>query len=81
MPVRFASKIMPWAISVSMKILSNDRISKGLDDKLSSYHKIVSLNPRRFPLLSSNTKPVIGPYGWISTILPNVLKFGFILNR
>ena len=67
-------------MSHSINILSNDKVSMGLSDKLFSSHNIVSLNPRRLPMLSPNTKPIIGPCSNISTILPNVLKFGLILN-
>ena len=67
-------------ICVCEKILSNDKVSTGLDDKLDSSHIIVSLNPKRFPIVSLNTKPVIGPCWRISIILPIVLTFGDILN-
>ena len=67
-------------MSVSMKILSNERISTGLGDKLYSWYNIVSSKPKRLPILSSNTKPIIGPFGFISTIDPSVEKFAFILN-
>ena len=63
-----------------MKILSNEGISTGLGDKLYCSHNLVSLNPKRLPILSSKTKPIIGPYGGISIILPKVLKVGFIVN-
>ena len=55
-------------------------MSTGLGDKLYSTHNIVSLDPRRFPILSSNTKPIIGHLGDIVIILPNVLKFGLNVN-
>ena len=63
-----------------MKILSNDKISTGLGDRFYPSYNLVSLNPRRLPILSSNAKPIIGPFGDISIILPNVLKFGFFLK-
>ena len=44
-----------------MTILSNERISTGLGDKLYSSHNIVSPNPRSLPILSSKTKSIIGP--------------------
>ena len=59
----------------SIKILSNDIISTALSDKLYFPHTKISLNPRRVPILSSNTKLICGPGVNISTILPNV-KFG-----
>ena len=67
-------------MSVSMKILSNERISTGLGDKLYSSYNIVSSKPQRLPILSSNTKPIIGPCFFISTIDPRVEKFGLIVN-
>ena len=63
-----------------MKILSNERISTGLGDNLYSCHNMVSLNPRRLPILSSNAKPIIGLCGNIYTIPPTVPKFGLIVN-
>ena len=45
------------------EILSNDKISTGLGDKLYASHNKVSLNPRRSPRVSSNTKPITGPCG------------------
>ena len=63
-----------------MKILSNDKISTGLSDNLYFPHTRISSNPRRIPILSSNTKLICGLGVNISTILPNVLKFGEILN-
>ena len=61
-----------------MKILSNDKISTGFFDKLYSSYNLVSSNPKRIPILSLNTKPISGPCGFISNILPRVLKFGLI---
>ena len=65
-----------------MKILSKDSISTGFGDKLFSSYNIDSSNPKRFPMLSSKTKPIIGlgSCDKISTIDPNVEKFGLILN-
>ena len=79
-PVRCSLKIIPLAISVSMKMLSNDIISTGFGEWLYPSHNIVSLNPKRFLILSSNTKAIFGPCGDISIIDPNVEKFGLILN-
>ena len=79
-PLLLFLKIIPRAISHSIKILSKDKISTGLGDKLFPFHNIVSLNPRRLPILSSNTKPSISPRGIISTIDPSVEKFGLIEN-
>ena len=73
-------KIIPRSISVCMKILTNDKISTGLGDKLCSSYNIVSINPRRLPIVSSNTKPNNAPCGDISIKLPNVLKFGFFVS-
>ena len=63
-----------------MKILSNERISTGLGDKLYSSYNIVSLNSRSFQILSSNTKPIIDPFLLISTLDPSVEKFDLIEN-
>ena len=52
-------KIFLWAISVCMKILSNDKMSTGFGDILYSSHKIVSLNPSRLLILSSNTNQIM----------------------
>ena len=79
-PFRFPFKIFPLAISVSKKILSNDFMSTGLVEILYSSYNIVPGNPRRFLILSLNTKLIIGPCGDVYLILPNVLKFGFIVN-
>ena len=46
-----------------MKKLSNDKKSTGLGDKFYSSHNIVSLNPRRSPIISTNTRPIFGPCG------------------
>ena len=67
-------------MSVCMKILSKDKISTGLGDRLYFAHNRFSVNPRSIPTLSSNTKLIVGPGVNISTILPKVLKFGLILN-
>ena len=55
-------------------------MSTGLGDKLYSSHNVVSLNPRRVPIESLNTQPIIGPCAFISTIDPSVGKFGLIVN-
>ena len=65
---------------VSLKILSNENLSTGLGDKLYSSYNIVSLNPRRFPILSQNTKPIVAPCGLTSLTDPSVEKFGLIEN-
>ena len=44
-----------------MKILSNDKISTGLGDKLYSSNIVVLLNPRRSPILSSGANVITGP--------------------
>ena len=44
-----------------MKILSNDKISTGLSDKLYSSNNVVLLNPRRYPILSSGMNDITGP--------------------
>ena len=61
-------------------MLSNDKISTGLSDRVYSWYKIVSRNPRSFLIVSSNTKLIIGPCGEISIIDPNVIKFDLILK-
>ena len=44
-----------------MKILSNDKISTGLGDKLYSSNIVVLLNPRRSPILSLGVNVITGP--------------------
>ena len=73
-------KIIPWTLSLSRKIFSNDKISTGLCDKLSSSYNVLALNPKISRILSSNIKLIIGPCGEISIIDANVENFGLILN-
>ena len=63
-------------MSHSRNILSNNKLSTGLGDRLYSLYKMVSSNPKRFLIDSSNTKPIIGPCGSIVMIDPIVEKFG-----
>ena len=65
-------------MSVCMKILSDDKISTRLGDILFYLYIIVSSNPKRFPILSLITKPISGPCGFFSIILPRKLKYGLI---
>ena len=79
-PLRLPLKIIPLAISVSLNILLNGIISTGSVDKLYSLCNVLALNPKRSRILSSTMKLVIGLYGEISIIDPNVEMFGYILN-
>ena len=65
-------------MSHSIKILSNDMISTGLDDILYSPYIVVLANPNSSPMLSLGVKLITGPCGDISMMLPSVLKSGFI---
>ena len=80
-PVPLPLKIIPWAISHSRKILSNDNISTGLGEMLYSSYVVVLLNPERSLILSSGTKVITGPSVDISIIDPSVENFGLIVNR
>ena len=44
-----------------MKILSNDKISIGLGDRLCSSNFVVLLNLRRSPIVTSGANVVTGP--------------------
>ena len=61
-------------------MLSNDKISTGLSDKLYSSYIIRLLNPSRDPILSLGLNEFADSGSVISMILPNVLKLGSILN-
>ena len=61
-------------------MLSNEKTSTGLGERIYSLYNFVSLNPRRFLILSSNTKLIFGSCGDYSIIDPSVENFGFILN-
>ena len=45
-PLRFPLKNFPWAISHSREMLSKDRRSTGLDDRLHFSHNVTALNPK-----------------------------------
>ena len=61
-----------------MKILSNDKISTGLSDRLNSSNIVLLLNPSRDPTLSLALKEIADSSFDISTMLPSVLKLGLI---
>ena len=63
-----------------MKMLSNDKISTGLFDRVYSSYNVLAFNPKRSFILSSNIKLIIGPCADISMIDPNVEKLGLIVN-
>ena len=79
-PVRFPRKIIPLAISVPMKVLSNGIISTGLGDKLYFSYSEVLLNPRRSLIQSSGINDIADSSLWISMIDPNVEIFGLNKN-
>ena len=58
--------------------MSIDKISIGLGDRLYFLHNIVPSNPRRYLILSLNTKLIIGPCSDISIKDRSVEKFGSI---
>ena len=73
-------KIIPRAILVSMKILSNDIISTGFGDKLYFSYIVVLLNPKRSLMLTSGENDIADSSLEISIIDPRVEKFGLIRN-
>ena len=64
-------------MSVSRKMLSNDKISTGVGDRLYSSYNVVALNPKRFHILSLGRKLINGSCLEISIIDPSVEKLGF----
>ena len=60
-PLRFPLKIIPWAISHSIKNFSSDNISTGLGDKLFSSFIMILTYPSRSPIQSSGTNVITGP--------------------
>ena len=66
---------MPWARSVSIKILSNDIMPTGLSERFYSSCFTVGLNPKRSCKLLSWTKLFCIPlFGKISVLEPKVEK-------
>ena len=63
-----------------MKILSNDKLSTGLSDRLYSSYIVLLLNPSRDHILSLALKENADSSFDISIMLPSVLKFGLITN-
>ena len=63
-----------------MKILSNDKISTGLGDRLFSSYNILQLKPKIFRTLSSGIKVIDSFCLDISMILPRVENLGFIVS-
>ena len=61
-------------------IISNDKISTGLGERLYSSYFVVILNLSRSLILSSGTNVITGPWVDISLIDPSVEKFGLIVN-
>ena len=56
------------------KILSNDKISTVLSDRLNFSHNVTASNPKKSLILSSGIKLIWLPkhFGLISLLLPNV---------
>ena len=79
-PFLFSLKFLPSAISVSMRIVSNDIMSTGLGDRFYSSYFVALLYPRRSLILSSGTNVITGTWVDISIIDPSVEKFGLIRN-
>ena len=77
-PALLPRKIIPWATSVSITILSNDTILTGFCEKLYSSYILVLLNPNSSPILSLGAKNITDLCGDISMMLPSVLKSVFI---
>ena len=61
-------------------MLSNDRMSTGLCDRLYSSYNVLALNLKRSQRQSSTIKLIIGPCGEISIMEPNVEEFGLVVN-
>ena len=78
-PLLLPRKIIPWAVSHSMNILSNDNISTGMGDKFYPSYIALALNPKRLRILSSGRKLIIGPCDEVSMIPLRVEKFGLIV--
>ena len=72
--------MIPRAVSVSRKVLSNERKMTGLGDKMNSSNNVMALNPKIFRILSSGRNVIIGPRPDNSFILPRVEKYGLIVN-
>ena len=63
-----------------MKMLSIDRISTLVSDKLYSLYNVVALNLKIFRILSSGRKPINGLCSEISILDPSVEKFALIVS-
>ena len=61
-------------------MLSNDRISTRLGDRIYSSYIVVALNPKRSLILSSSTNEITVPWVDISITDPSVEKFGLSVN-
>ena len=62
-PPRLPLKMIPLAISVSMNKTLKDIMSTGLVDKLFSSYSVLALDPKRYRILLSNSKLIIGSHG------------------
>ena len=61
-------------------MLSIDKISTLLGDRLYYSYNVLAFNPKRFYTLPSNIKLIIRTCGEIFMILPRVEKFGLLVN-
>ena len=79
-PLRFPLKIFPWAISLSINILSTDRISAWFCDRLYFSYFAPESIPNRSLILSSWMKLIWVPmkFGLISILFPQSGKIWLI---
>ena len=80
-PLRFDFKIIPQVTSVSMKLISKDKISTGLGDRLYSSENVLVLIYKKSRIKSLNIKLINGPHGEIAILNLDVEKFGLIVKR
>ena len=65
---------------VSRKVLSNDKMSTGLDDRLHTSYNVIAFYLKRSRIQSINIKLIIGPCGIFLIIDPSVEKFGLTVS-